>query len=231
MSTTAVSTAELVEQGHALGLTWGRRPATVTAVTGTFSATVPGLLLDGDTAADAVVPATSLCGPLALGMRVIADVVPSPQGAPVLYVAGILGGPVTQAVADTSATSSITTETVVLTLPAVTFLAQGAYRVRAGAAIIAATTTFAQYALRVGSLAGSVIGQSGYTAGAALAAASKEWTAYVRNSGSSAVTTDVVLTLTSGVGAIHYGDATKPRYLEITYAGAAADHPHAVTLP
>lgn len=211
-----------------LGLAWSRRPGTVVSVTGPYDPRAQvEVLLDGEIDRGAAVTATSLAGPVAAGMRVMVDELP----AGTRHISGIIAGAAPSAVAATDAVSGITTEAVVLTLPQVTFLPQAAYRVRAGAAIIAAAATIAQYGLRTGSLAGAQIGLSGYTAGAGLAPAGMRWTGYVRNGGASAVTTDVVLTITATGTTTHYGTAQIPRFLEIAYAGPSAEYPHAVTLP
>lgn len=224
---TTAALAELLAQAPRLGLTWQRRPGTVASTTSPHDPRANvAVAIDGEPDTTVTVTATSLVGPVAPGMRVMVDELPPTTR----HITGILSGAETRAVAATDTTASITTETVVLTLPSVRLLPQAAYRVRAGGAILAATTVYATYGLRLGTIAGTQAGVSGNTPGVGLASGAFTWQTCIRT-GTTGTTTDVLLTMTAtGAGAAHYGAAQTPRYLEITYAGAAADFPHAVTV-
>lgn len=214
---------ELIRTARRLGLVWGLRPGTVLSTSPPYTRREASVRMDGDEGGITVV---SLVDDLVVGDRVMVVHVP-PSGE---YAIGLLNRPSSQlwTAASTSNSGTITTETVVLTIPSVSLKAGTAYRVEAGSNILAANTITAQFKVRKNNVAGSVWATSPNFPGVnALLIGPAWWTSFITPTVD--VVDSLVLTMAAtGAGAIHASTAAVPRFFSITPVGRSADFPQAV---
>lgn len=223
------SVDELRAQAQRLGLTWDLRAATVTEVSGAFSAYVPRIDLDGDDAESVGITAVSFIGGVAVGMRVMVMFVP-PVGS---YIIGTFNPEQTQRYeigSQTSHSTSITTvETVLETFDAFTVLPGAAYRVEVDGWLLAATTTFTIFRLRKTNVVGQSLSASDAFPGGSLTQAPMRHVGYFVNRTTDAMISDLVLTGVTLVSSSTWGaDSERPRYVSIQYCGPAVEYPSAV---
>lgn len=208
---------ELIRLADRFGLTWGRRPGTVTSVSSPFTAREASVRMDGD---DTGVTVVSLAGNLAVGDRIMVDRVP-PAG---LYAIAILNrdlpvpspADAPMSVSAVTDSASTATEAVVLTVIDATLVAGSVYVVDVGGSVVGAPGESFTYGLRKGTtVAGTLWAVSPpQSIGGSTFQENAPWVTYITTPGT--MTTSISLTLTPGSGSItHAGSALSPRYLTI----------------
>lgn len=229
LATSLASVDELVLQARRLGLTWSLRPATVVDVTYiTLGAYEPRVQMDGDVL-NAAIAVVSLAGPVAVGMRVMVMSVP-PVGN---YVIGVISVGALQRLEigarASHGTTITTTETVMETFTSFAALPGAAYRLSVNGALLAATTTFTQFKLRKTNTAGQILSSAPWFTGQGIVPANMLHDAVFRNTGTTTVTSNLVLTaVTLSATSTWYADAGLARYVALQYAGPAVEYPSAV---